>query len=76
MIPCTALQKGRYSLGRIAENELLQMELNLLNSEATLDQSLIDYEAALFRFRSFLALEGVDAIELIPPLMYMTCRWM
>ncbi len=61
------IAEGRYSLGRIAENELLQMELNLLNSEATLDQSLIDYEAALFRFRSFLALEGVDAIELIPP---------
>jgi outer membrane protein len=61
------IAEGRYSLGRIAENELLQMELNLLNSEATLDQSLIDYEAALFRFRSFLALEGFDAIELIPP---------
>jgi outer membrane protein len=58
---------GRYSLGRIAENELLQMELNALNSEAQLDQSIIDYEAALFRFRSFLALEGTDGIELVPP---------
>lgn len=61
------IAEGRFSLGRIAENELLQMELNLLNSEAQLDQSLIDYEAALFRFRSYLALEGGGEIELLPP---------
>jgi outer membrane protein TolC len=61
------IAEGRYSLGRIAENELLQMELNLLNSEAQLDQSIIDYEAALFSLRSFLGLEGADGIELLPP---------
>lgn len=61
------IAEGRYSLGRIAENELLQMELNLLNSEAQLDQSIIDYEAALFSLRSFLGLEGTDGIELLPP---------
>ena len=61
------IAEGRYSLGRIAENELLQMELNLLNSEAQLDQSIIDYEAAMFRFRSFLGLEGGEPIELLPP---------
>jgi len=61
------IANGRYSLGTIAENELLQMELNLLNSEAQLDQSIIDYEAALFRFRSYLRLEGGEPIELLPP---------
>ncbi len=61
------IAEGRFSLGRIAENELLQMELNLLNSRAQLDQSLIDYEGALFRFRSFLGLESNVSIELLPP---------
>lgn len=61
------ISKGRYSLGRIAENELLQMELNVLNSEAMLEQSKINYEDALFRFRSFLALENVENISLLVP---------
>ena len=61
------IAQGRFSLGRIAENELLQMELNVLNSEATLEQSRIDYEGALFRFRSYLGFDGSEAPELIPP---------
>ncbi len=61
------IARGRYELGRIAENELLQMELNLLNSDATLEQSRIDYEAAVFRFRSFLGLDGTRRLELIVP---------
>jgi outer membrane protein len=61
------IAQGRYTLGRIAENELLQMELNVLNSEATLEQSRIDYEGALFRFRSYLGLDGTETLELLPP---------
>ena len=61
------IAQGRFSLGRIAENELLQMELNVLNSEATLEQSRIDYEGALFRFRSYLGFDGSEAPELVPP---------
>jgi len=61
------ISKGRFSLGRIAENELLQMELNVLNSEAALEQARIDYEAALFRFRSYLAIESVENITLVLP---------
>ena len=61
------ISKGRYSLGRIAENELLQMELNVLNSEAALEQARIDYEAALFRFRSYLGIENVENVTLTVP---------
>ncbi len=61
------IAKGRYELGRIAENELLQMELNVLNSEAQLEQSIIDYEGAIFRFRSFLAFDNIQDLELVPP---------
>ncbi|MFN2394066.1 MAG: TolC family protein [Bacteroidales bacterium] len=61
------ISKGRFSLGRIAENELLQMELNVLNSEAALEQARIDYEAALFRFRSYLGIENIENVTLIVP---------
>lgn len=61
------ISKGRFSLGKIAENELLQMELNVLNSEAQLEQARIDYEAALFSFRSYLGLDNVDNLTLLVP---------
>jgi outer membrane protein len=61
------IARGRFSVGRIAENELLQMELNVLNSEASLEQSRIDYEAALFRFRSYLSLDNIGELELLVP---------
>ena len=61
------ISKGRFSLGRIAENELLQMELNVLNSEASLEQARIDYEGALFRLRSFLRLDNMDNLALVVP---------
>lgn len=61
------IAKGRYSLGRIAENELLQMELNVLNSEALLEQSRINYEASLFRFRSYMRFDNVENISLQVP---------
>lgn len=61
------IAQGRYELGRIAENDLLQMELNVLNAEANLEQSVIDYEGAIFRFRSFLGFDEVEALELLPP---------
>ncbi len=63
------IAQGRYRLARIAENELLQMELNLLNSEANLEQSRIHYEGALFRFRSYLGLSGEQTPELVPPVV-------
>ncbi len=53
---------GRYNIGKIAENELLEMELNFLNAQARLEQSRIDYQGALFRFRSYLGLQ--DAVEI------------
>ncbi len=61
------IAKGRYDLGQIAENELLQMELNVLNSEASLEQSVIDYEAAHFQLRSFLGYDDSRPLKLIPP---------
>jgi outer membrane protein TolC len=36
------ISKGRYQLGRIAEHELLQMELNVLHAQKSLRQARID----------------------------------
>ncbi|MDD3875305.1 MAG: TolC family protein [Bacteroidales bacterium] len=59
---------GRYNLGKIAENELLEMELNLLNAHSSLEQKKIDYQAALMKFRSYLGINGNEEIELMLPL--------
>ena len=61
------IAKGRYNLGKIAENELLQMELSMLNAGAQCDQAQIDYEINLFRFKSFLGIKENTKIVLIPP---------
>lgn len=58
---------GRYNLGKIAENELLQLELNLLKAEASVENTELDYQNKLFVFKSFLRLKDEYLIELIPP---------
>ena len=50
------ISKGRYNLGKIAENDLLQIELNLLNAENNLYQANIQREndyKNLMRFLGF-----------------------
>jgi len=62
------IAKGRYNLGKIAENELLEMELNFLNSETRVEQNKIDYQSALFKFRSYLSIKDTEQIDLKLPL--------
>lgn len=61
------IAKGRYTLGKIAENDLLQLELNLLKAQASVELSQLDYENKLFTFKSFLRLKTNDEIVLVPP---------
>lgn len=58
---------GRYNLGKIAENELLQLELNLLNAEASVEKEELNYGISLSAFKSFLRLTDDINIDLIPP---------
>jgi outer membrane protein TolC len=58
---------GRYNLGTIAENELLQMELSYLNAGTALNAANIDLEVKKFRLRSFLGYSEMADIELIVP---------
>lgn len=61
------IAQGRYNLGKIAENELLQLELNYLKARSAVDLSKLNYENRLFRLKSYLRLKDQRHIELIPP---------
>ncbi len=61
------IAEGRYRLGKIAENELLQLELNLLKAEASVEDADLNYNNRLFIFKSFLRIKEDTFIELIPP---------
>jgi outer membrane protein TolC len=58
---------GRYQMGTIAENELLQMELSRLNSETDLNEATIDLELRKSRLRSFLGFNERVSLQLILP---------
>ncbi|MBT4338900.1 MAG: TolC family protein [Bacteroidetes bacterium] len=62
------ITKGRYNLGKIAENELLQMELRLLNSNNELEQSKLQVEITTFALKSFLGIKNDERFKLIPPI--------
>lgn len=59
--------EGRYNLGKIAENELLDLELNVMTSRQQVAESSLDVETSLLRLRTFVGLTNVDQVELLPP---------
>lgn len=53
--------KGRYNIGTIAQNELLEIELNYLNSQQELNETELQLEVRKNEFRSFLGFnENID----------------
>lgn len=61
------IAKGRYQLGKIAENDLLQLELSFLKAQAQVENAELALENALFRFKSYLRLQDSTRVTLIPP---------
>jgi outer membrane protein TolC len=61
------IAQGRYNIGTIAENELLQMELSYLNAGLALNEANIDLEMRRYRLRSFLGYNDKVNITLIVP---------
>lgn len=61
------IAQGRYVSGKIAENDLLQLELNFLNAQSALEKSNLELENATFRLKSFLRLQNDEDIHLIIP---------
>ena len=57
----------KYKTGRIPENELLQVELALLNSQQNLDQARLDVEANTLKLKVFLGITEDYAIVLTLP---------
>ena len=58
---------GRYQLGTIAENELLQMELSSLNAGTAMNEANIDLALRKSRLRSFLGFSDRVNLELKLP---------
>ncbi len=58
------IAQGRYNIGTIPENQLLQMELSYLNAGTALNEATLDLEVRKFRLRSFLGYNETVDIEL------------
>lgn len=61
------IARGRYNIGTIAENELLQMELSFLNAGSDVNEAEIDLQLKKFRLMSFLGMNDRYDIELVIP---------
>lgn len=61
------IAQGRYQLGTIAEDELLQMQLSWLNSETARKQADMNLRDREIRLRSFLGFNDNVRLELIIP---------
>ncbi len=62
------IAKGRYNIGTIAENELLQMQLSFLNSGSDVSDAEVDLQLKKARIKSYLGLNDEYDLELIIPL--------
>ncbi len=61
------IAKGRYELGTIAEDELLQMQLSWLNAETSRKEASMNLRDREIRLRSFLSFTDNVRLELIIP---------
>jgi len=61
------LNKGRFEVGKIGENELLQSELALLRARASLDGAKLERDRTEAALRRLLALPDHVALSAVPP---------
>lgn len=61
------ISQGRYNVGSIAENDLLQSELALRNAETSLTTAQIEYERALNEFKILLGYPTDITLDLEEP---------
>ena len=57
--------KGRYDIGTITENEMLQLEINKLTEETSMMDARINIDNSIQEFRSFLGIKDHVAIRVI-----------
>ncbi len=61
------ISKGRFEVGRIAETELLQIELSSMNANAAVQQALLDLQSGTERLRNFLGIRKSIFFKLEAP---------
>lgn len=61
------ISQGRYDVGRIAETELLQIELSVMRADADLGQSQLDQQTATENLRNFLGIREAVQFDLETP---------
>jgi outer membrane protein TolC len=61
------LNKGRFEVGKIGENDLLQSELALLQARTSLDGAKLDFDRANAALKRLLSLPPNAPIDIVPP---------
>jgi outer membrane protein len=61
------LSRGRFEVGKIAETDLLQVELSAMQAETRLAESQLRMQTNAEQLRDFLNLQGDVTFDLIPP---------
>lgn len=61
------ISKGRFEVGRIAETELLQIELSAMNANAAEQRALLDLQSGTERLRNFLGLKKAVFFKMLAP---------
>ncbi|QHT66141.1 TolC family protein [Rhodocytophaga rosea] len=61
------IAQGRYELGKIAENDLLQLELSLMNAGQAVTKSSLDKETSALRLKTYLGMSETETITLVEP---------
>lgn len=62
-----SISKGRFEVGRIALDELLQIELSAMNAEAAIAQQTLTMQTATERLRDFLGIRTAVVFQLVTP---------
>ena len=61
------LSQGRFDVGKIAETDLLQIQLNAMQAEARLAEAQLNMQTNSEELRDFLDLQGEIDFDLVPP---------
>lgn len=61
------ISQGRFEVGRIAETDLLQIELSVRNAEQSLARATLNLQTAINQLRDFLGIQEAVYFDLLPP---------
>lgn len=64
------LSQGRFKVGKIAENDLLQAELEKLKSELDLESAYLSHQRVLEEFKILIGLKTYDSLQIIPEVTF------